>query len=110
MPFAKGSSGNPAGRPNRDRQETKRSKVKSTKREMRAYLQKKFGESGKQIVDAMAEIAFHPNAGVRERLAALQELANRGWGRPTALSTETVEAGPLFTLDKEPSMDPEPVS
>jgi hypothetical protein len=112
MPFKPGQTGNPNGRPRKsvaERRDTKRNKARH-KREMRGYLQKKFGEAGKEIIDAFADIAFSPKASTKERLAALQELANRGWGRPSALAAEQAEVAPLFTLSEEPSLEPEKVN
>lgn len=93
--FKPGQSGNPAGKPKSD-----------AKSAIVRRIQKKFGKDAKHLVAALEAIAQDPEANKRERLGAIRELLDRGWGKP--LQTAQVEMKvpePMFTVARMPSLD-----
>jgi hypothetical protein len=82
-PFAKGTSGNPGGRP------------KGLSRAARELI----GEDGLPIVQLWWSIASDPMRRDADRLEASRLLADRGWGK--APSFEPVEGDPLGLEDVE---------
>jgi len=69
-PFEPGRSGNPGGRP------------KGIARTVREQA----GGNPEMLVALLLEIAQDPRAVVRDRLAAVKELLDRGWGKAPAFS------------------------
>ncbi len=98
-PFRPGQSGNPGGRP------------KSLLTGIRQHV----GHDGEKLVEAWATIAFGTATAIRkqfgrvtkvttrDRLMAMKELADRGWGRPlVAVTMEVVPEGrPLRHVSDE---------
>jgi hypothetical protein len=67
MPFTKGKSGNPGGRPQGQG--------------VTQLLQRKYGKDGKKLFDEIERLAWH-GEDEHVRLKALAMLADRGWGKP----------------------------
>lgn len=92
--FRRGQSGNPGGRP----------------KGLRSLIQRVVGHDGEKLVEFWALVAFADDAEVQRRLgtdqaprwqdrmAALEELANRGFGRPApSLDQESSGVGIVVT-------------
>ena len=68
-PFAKGQSGNPAGRP-------------PAGLSLAEAIRKLAGEDGRVYVEALHQIATHEFTDDRTRIAAIGVLLDRGFGKP----------------------------
>jgi hypothetical protein len=87
--FRKGQSGNPGGRP----------------KGLTAYIKTLVGDNGERLAEFWALIAFADDAEVKKRLgtktgprlqdrmAAAEQLASRGFGRPTVLVDAELSGG-----------------
>lgn len=64
MPFQKGKSGNPGGRPKK-----------------LAELQELYRENSVELRDRLLELAYDDDG--RVAVAAIKEMNDRGWGKPT---------------------------
>jgi hypothetical protein len=82
-PFAKGTSGNPGGRP------------KGLSRAARELV----GEDGMPLVELWWSIASDPMRRDRDRLEASRLLADRGWGKAAVFTQQ--EGDPLDLADAE---------
>lgn len=86
MPFVKGQSGNPGGRPKA---------VLSDGRNLTEVAR----EHTRQAVETLAEVMLDASSPPAARIAAASSLLDRGWGRPAQAVA--------FTAVPAPAMDPE---
>lgn len=69
MPWQKGQSGNPKGGPRKNDS-------------LAGYIRSIGGDDGKVYADKLHEIATGTHDNVAARLAAINALFDRGWGKP----------------------------
>jgi len=92
VPFVKGQSANPRGRP---------------KANMASRIKAKYGKDGKELLEMLDGIVRSAKTPPREKFAAVKELLDRGWGRTAAVSeTSEQTSEPIFSLPSMPSVEP----
>jgi hypothetical protein len=96
-PWKPGQSGNPGGRP----------------KGVRSLIQRQVGENAEKLVEAWQLIAFGDDAAIKaklgietpprwqDRMDALKELADRGFGRPVQGLEHDIVGGLVISWDNE---------
>ncbi len=89
--FQKGVSGNPGGRP----------------KGLQKRVRQACGQDGKALVEMLLKIAHDTEESTRNRLVAIKELLDRGWGKPVQELSGTVDVPKTLKIELTDATPPD---